>query len=138
MRRLGVAAFCALLLVPAAGAAPNSKLTQERATAIFLANPKVASWLRHFPPKTRTAEATFSAQYGSWTIKVWTFRGHRGHLAYQGMRFLVVSTLSLAANLVILSALVALDVGKLRAQAIAIVLVTPLNFVGNKLWSFRR
>jgi len=24
------------------------------------------------------------------------------------------------------------------AQAIAIVLVTPLNFVGNKLWSFRR
>jgi putative flippase GtrA len=24
------------------------------------------------------------------------------------------------------------------AQAIAIVLVTPLNFLGNKLWSFRR
>jgi putative flippase GtrA len=24
------------------------------------------------------------------------------------------------------------------AQAVAIVLVTPLNFVGNKLWSFRR
>jgi putative flippase GtrA len=24
------------------------------------------------------------------------------------------------------------------AQAIAIVLVTPINFVGNKLWSFRR
>ena len=43
MRRLGVAAFCALLLVPAAaGAAPKSKLTQKRATAIFLANPKVA------------------------------------------------------------------------------------------------
>src|SRR5205823_5833627 len=42
MRRLGVAAFCALLLVPAAAAAPSSKLTQQRATAIFLANPKVA------------------------------------------------------------------------------------------------
>jgi putative flippase GtrA len=27
---------------------------------------------------------------------------------------------------------------KVLAQAIAIVLVTPLNFVGNKLWSFRR
>ena len=40
MRRLGVAAFCALLLVPAAGAAPKSKLTQERATAIFVANPR--------------------------------------------------------------------------------------------------
>jgi len=24
------------------------------------------------------------------------------------------------------------------AQAIAIVLVTPLNFIGNKLWSFAR
>ena len=29
-------------------------------------------------------------------------------------------------------------VGKIVAQAIAIVLVTPLNFIGNKLWSFRR
>jgi putative flippase GtrA len=28
--------------------------------------------------------------------------------------------------------------GKIVAQAIAIVLVTPINFVGNKLWSFRR
>jgi putative flippase GtrA len=28
--------------------------------------------------------------------------------------------------------------GRLLAQAVAIVLVTPLNFVGNKLWSFRR
>src|SRR6476619_1119135 len=81
MRRLGVAAFCALLLVPAAGAAPNSKLTQDRATAVFLANPKVASWLRHFPPKTRTTEATFSAQYGSWTIKVWTSIDKVGEVA---------------------------------------------------------
>jgi hypothetical protein len=72
MRRLGVAAFCALLLVPTAGAAPRTKLTEERATAIFLANPKIASWLRHYPPKTRTTEATYSATYGSWTIKVWT------------------------------------------------------------------
>jgi putative flippase GtrA len=27
---------------------------------------------------------------------------------------------------------------KILAQAIAVVLVTPLNFLGNKLWSFRR
>ncbi len=27
---------------------------------------------------------------------------------------------------------------KFVGQAIAIVLVTPLNFIGNKLWSFRR
>ena len=29
-------------------------------------------------------------------------------------------------------------IGKIVSQAIAIVLVTPLNFLGNKLWSFRR
>ena len=81
MRRLGVAAFCALLLVPAAGAAPSSKLTQQRATEIFLANPKVARWVRHFPAKTRTTEATYRAQYGNWTIKVWTSIDKVGEVA---------------------------------------------------------
>src|SRR5438093_12075194 len=81
MRRLGVAAFCALLLVPAAGAAPSSKLTQHRATEIFLANPKVARWVRHFPAKTRTTEATYRAQYGNWTIKVWTSIDKVGEVA---------------------------------------------------------
>jgi putative flippase GtrA len=70
--------------------------------------------------------------------RVWTFRGQRGHVAYQGLRFLVVSTIALAANLVLLYGLVRLGVDELPAQALAIVLVTPLNFVGNKLWSFRR
>ena len=70
--------------------------------------------------------------------RVWTFRGQRGHVAYQGLRFLVVSTIALAANLMLLYGLVSLGVGELPAQAVAIVLVTPLNFVGNKLWSFKR
>jgi hypothetical protein len=81
MRRLGVAAFCALLLVPAAGAAPKTKLTEQRATEIFLANPKIASWLRHYPPKTRTTQATYSAPYGSWTVKVWTSVDKVGEVA---------------------------------------------------------
>jgi putative flippase GtrA len=71
--------------------------------------------------------------------RLWTFRGQRGHIGYQGLRFLIVSTIALGANLVILRLLVEeLDLGKVVAQAIAIVLVTPLNFVGNKLWSFGR
>jgi putative flippase GtrA len=70
--------------------------------------------------------------------RLWTFRGQRGHVYYQGLRFLVVSLGSLAANLVVLEILVAAGAGKVVAQAIAIVLVTPLNFAGNKLWSFRR
>ena len=70
--------------------------------------------------------------------RVWTFRHQRGHVAYQGLRFFVVSIVALAANLGFLAALVALGLGKIPAQAVAIMLVTPLNFAGNKLWSFRR
>jgi putative flippase GtrA len=73
-----------------------------------------------------------------WWNRHWTFRGRRGHFGYQGMRFVVVSAVALVANLALLRVLVALGVGKVLAQAIAIVAVTPLNFVGNKLWSFAR
>ena len=45
---------------------------------------------------------------------------------------------ALGANLVVLRAPRRARLGKIVAQAIAIVLVTPLNFLGNKLWSFRR
>src|ERR671935_2522394 len=69
--------------------------------------------------------------------RLWTFRHRRGHFAYQGLRFLVVSVLVYAGNLAILTLLVELGFGKIVSQAIAIVLVTPFNFVGNKLWSFR-
>ena len=68
--------------------------------------------------------------------RIWTFRAERGHVAYQGMRFFVVSTLALGANLVVLHVLVRAGLSEVVAQAIAIVLVTPVNFVGNKLWSF--
>ena len=70
--------------------------------------------------------------------RIWTFRGQRGHIAYQGLRFFVVSVVALAANEILLTAFVAFGVGKVVAQAIAVVLVMPINFVGNKLWSFRR
>ncbi len=70
--------------------------------------------------------------------RVWTFRDQPGRVAYQGLRFLVVSTCALAANLIVLYLLVEVGAGAIIAQAFAIVLVTPLNFIGNKLWSFRR
>jgi putative flippase GtrA len=69
--------------------------------------------------------------------RLWTFHDRRGGVAMQGARFLVVSLASLAANLLVLHVLITFGAGKLLGQAIAIVLVTPLNFVGNKLWSFR-
>lgn len=68
----------------------------------------------------------------------WTFRDRRAGVAAQGMRFFAVSLASLGANLLVLDLLIAIGAGKFVGQAVAIVLVTPLNFIGNKLWSFRR
>jgi putative flippase GtrA len=70
--------------------------------------------------------------------RVWTFRDQRGHVGFQGLRFFTVALVAYGANLGILSALIAFGMNKVAAQAIAIVLVTPLNFIGNKLWSFAR
>ena len=69
--------------------------------------------------------------------RYWTFRHARGHFGFQGLRFFTVALIAYAGNLVILKLLVELGLGKIVAQAIAIVLVTPANFIGNKLWSFR-
>ena len=70
--------------------------------------------------------------------RLWTFHGQRGHVAYQGARFFVVAVFALVANLAALELLIELGLSEIPAQAIAIVLVTPINFVGNKLWTFRR
>src|SRR5579859_3443636 len=69
--------------------------------------------------------------------RVWTFRHHRGGVAAQGTRFFIVWVACLGANLLVLHLLITVGTGKFVGQAIAVVLVTPLNFVGNKLWSFR-
>jgi putative flippase GtrA len=70
--------------------------------------------------------------------RLWTFRHQRGHMGYQGLRFLAVSVIVYGANLGLLAVFVQAGLGKIVSQAIAVVLVTPLNFLGNKLWSFRR
>jgi putative flippase GtrA len=70
--------------------------------------------------------------------RLWTFHDQRGHVGWQGVRFVVVALVAYAANLAILAAFVESGVDKVLAQAIAVILVTPLNFLGNKLWSFRR
>jgi putative flippase GtrA len=68
--------------------------------------------------------------------RLWTFRAQRGHVGLQGIRFLLVSVAALAANLVCLQLLTDLDLDKVVSQALAIVIVTPIGFLGNKLWSF--
>ncbi len=73
--------------------------------------------------------------------RAWTFRHDAagGHAGFQAARFFVVSLAAQVVSLVILEVLVVgADTPKLIAQAIAVGAATPLNFLGNKLWSFSR
>ncbi len=80
-----------------------------------------------------------SATWNFWWNRRWTFAAATGRPHHQFARFLSVSLGALAADLVILAVLVErAGVGKLPAAAIAIALVTPVSFLGNKLWSFGR
>jgi putative flippase GtrA len=91
------------------------------------------------PHKAAVVSFVVAAANNYWWNRHWTFAKQKGHFAYQGMRFFVVALMALLVNQVWL--LVFLDWfgwGKVVSQAIAILLVVPLNFLGNKLWSFRR
>ena len=67
----------------------------------------------------------------------WTFRAGEGHAGFQAARFFAVSVGALLINLVVLEALVAsAELGDLSAQAIAVAVAMPFNFLGNKLWTF--
>lgn len=74
--------------------------------------------------------------------RLWTFssQGAREHHAgFQAARFFTVSLAGLAVNLIVLTALVDFaDVSELPAQAVAVAVATPVNFIGNKLWTFGR
>ena len=68
----------------------------------------------------------------------WTFDAGDGHAGFQAARFFTVSVGAFLVSFGILQLLVArADVAEVPAQAIAIVVATPLNFLGNKLWSFK-
>ena len=80
-----------------------------------------------------------SAANNYWWNRHWTFAATKGGFAYQGGRFFAVSFAAFWVNQGwLLLFLDGLHWGKFVAEAVAIVLVTPLNFLGNKLWSFRR
>jgi putative flippase GtrA len=70
--------------------------------------------------------------------RAWTFGASNGHAGFQAARFCVVSLAAFGFNLLVLFGLVEwLAMAKVPAQAIAIAAATPLNFLGNKLWSFQ-
>lgn len=69
--------------------------------------------------------------------RYWTFTPGEAHPAFQAARFFAVSLAALLINLAMLEALIGPGgVGELTAQAIAVAVAMPFNFVGNKLWTF--
>jgi putative flippase GtrA len=68
----------------------------------------------------------------------WTFDARAGRAHFQALRFLMVSLVAEGFSLLLLTVLVE-DGGfsKVPAQALAVAASMPLNFLGNKLWSFR-
>jgi putative flippase GtrA len=88
-----------------------------------------------------------AASVAAWLVAVvnnfvlnrhWTFDAREGRAHFQAMRFLLVSLVAEACSLLLLTLLVT-DAGfaKVPAQALAVAGSMPLNFLGNKLWSFR-
>ena len=73
-----------------------------------------------------------------WWNRHWTFRAKQAHPVRQGARFFAVSLVAFGFSELVLIGLVSgAGLTKILAQAIAIAAGTPLNFVGQKLWSFR-
>jgi putative flippase GtrA len=72
-----------------------------------------------------------------WWNRHWTFRAKAGRAETQAPRFFAVSVVAFLFALGVLELLVSVvGLAEVPAQAIAIVAATPLNFIGNKMWSF--
>jgi putative flippase GtrA len=68
----------------------------------------------------------------------WTFEAREGRAHFQAMRFLIVSLVAEVFSLLLLTLFVqGAGIAKIPAQALAVAASMPLNFLGNKLWSFR-
>jgi putative flippase GtrA len=73
-----------------------------------------------------------------WWNRHWTFKARGGHAGFQAARFFTVSVAAFLFAATVLQLLVGVaDMPEVPAQAVAIIAATPLNFIGNKMWSFR-
>jgi putative flippase GtrA len=86
-----------------------------------------------------TVAFVFAVFNNFWWNRHWTFGAHEGHAGFQAARFFAVSVVAFFFAIGVLELLVSqAGLPKLAAQAISIVVATPLNFLGNKMWSFSR
>jgi putative flippase GtrA len=73
-----------------------------------------------------------------WWNRHWTFRAASGRAGFQAARFFTVSVAAFLFAALVLELLVSVvGLPKLPSQAVAVIVATPLNFIGNKMWSFR-
>ena len=74
-----------------------------------------------------------------WWNRHWTFDAGHGHAGFQAARFFTVSVVGLVVNLVVLTLLVdEAGAPEVPSQAFAVAFAMPVNFIGNKLWTFSR
>ena len=71
-----------------------------------------------------------------WWNRHWTFGARAGHAGFQAARFFAVSVGAFLFAAAVLELLVSAGVPEVAAQAISIAAAMPLNFIGNKMWSF--
>jgi dolichol-phosphate mannosyltransferase len=84
-----------------------------------------------------TVAFVFAVSNNFWWNRHWTFRARHGHAGFQAARFFAVSIAAFVFAAAVLELLVSVaGMAAVPAQAISIVVATPLNFIGNKMWSF--
>ena len=81
----------------------------------------------------------FAVTNNFWWNRHWTFEAGDGHAGFQAARFFSVSLFAFAFAAALLEGIVRFTpMSEVPAQAISIIAATPLNFIGNKMWSFAR
>jgi len=72
-----------------------------------------------------------------WLNRHWTFGAKDGHAGFQAARFFTVSLFAFAIQLSVLELFISgFGAPKVLAQFVSLVIATPFNFLGNKMWSF--
>jgi putative flippase GtrA len=72
-----------------------------------------------------------------WWNRHWTFGAGEGRARFQAPRFFAVSVAAFLFQAALLDLLVVVaGLGELLSQAVSVAAATPLNFAGNKMWSF--
>lgn len=91
------------------------------------------------PHPAAVVSFVLSSASNYWWNRHWTFAEHKGHFGRQGAKFFTVSFIALGVNQIWLFVFLDwLHFGKFTAEVFSIALIVPLNFLGNKLWAFRR